>query len=146
MKRIELNREGYYDRWNPDHLNELHSLNQLVEGQDCILHEDSHMRLKVFGMEPYERIPFRVLQHKFTLVCLTGGTAITRSCKGAIDLLIFERGETVTRSIESAAMVNDLQNIGEDQMIVALIEYLRPVTYGEWVDGALISTPSTPAK
>lgn len=145
MKRIELNREGNFERWHPDHLNELKTLNQVSEEQDCILLEDLHTRLRLFGMEPYERIPFRILPHSFTLFCLTGGTAITRSCKGTIDLMIFEPGESVTQPIERSAMINDLQNMGEEPMVLAILEHLKPISYGDWVDWARITsrTPRT---
>lgn len=146
MKLIELNREGIFERWNPDHLNELNTLNQAREDRDCVLHEDPDIRLSIFGLEPYERIPFRVLQHNFSMVFLTGGTAISRSYRGSIDLLLFEQGETVIQPIKSSAMINDLQNIGEEQMIVAIIEYLSPITYKEWVDGIGITTRSPRSK
>lgn len=125
MKCVELNREGNFDRWDQNWLAELEQIYSRDQDDNFLIYQNDSIKLSVIGLDSYERVPFRVIKNDFNLVCLTGGLAISRCSNGRISLLNFDKGEKITCTLKDSVMVNDFQNIGEDPMIIALLEYKR---------------------
>lgn len=122
MKCVELNKEGHFDFWDLDKLEELMNLKTSNGGNDCIIFQNKVLKLSIIALEPYERIPFKIIENDFNLICLTGGSAISRFSSGKISLMIFTKGENVYHELIEPVMINDLQNIGEDLLVMAIIE------------------------
>ena len=123
MKCIELNKRGDFERWDPALLAELRNLEAGDSNNEEIIFQRDGLKVSVFGLESYERCPFRVLTNDFNLICLTGGVALSRSFNGQISLLIVEKGENVPFHVNNSKMINDLQNIGESPLAFGLIEF-----------------------
>ena len=123
MKCIELNRKGDYDCWSGTDLAELHRLQTCEDFYEYSLYRGKDVKMGLIILEPYERTPFRMLKNNFKLVALSGGEAVTRFSNGGISLMLFERGECVSLCVYGRTMINDLQNIGVDVLVMALIEY-----------------------
>ncbi|MBC2840404.1 hypothetical protein [Robiginitalea sp. SC105] len=128
MKCVELNREGDFERWEQTRLDDLSGLDADADPLDPVIYEAEGVKLSVFGLEPYERKPFRIIKKSFKLFCLSGGLALTRSSNGSISLLVFDRGDSVDQQLqEYTEVIRDFQNIGADPMIMGFLEYSDPV-------------------
>ena len=79
-------------------------------------------------LDAYERMPFRAFRNSFHMVCLTGGNVLTRFSHGGISLVIFEQGERIYQNLEKNTMVNDLQNLGEELLVMCIVEQMVPIT------------------
>lgn len=131
MRCIELNREGNFDRWDHSKLMELRAIKNNVDaGNKYTIYQNENMRLSVFVLESYQRLPFTIVENDFSLISLTGGLAITRFSHGGISLLMFRKGEYVNHVLNNTRMVNDFQNIGEGVMIMAVMEYRQKGIHG----------------
>lgn len=132
VKCVELNRKGNFDRWDPEKLEELKTLDANRSSLNYDLFQDEHVKLSIIILDAYERAPFRVLHHSFDLICLTGGAAITRFSHGGISLVMFEKGEHIHQDIYGKTMVNDLQNVSNGLFILGIIEYKEQLSSLDW--------------
>lgn len=139
MKHVELNQKGNFDLWDQNKLVELLSLKtNEAQNKDSLIFQNERIRLSVLIMEPYERIPFRMFKTDFNLVCLSGGTLISRYGNGGILLKLFDKGEEEKHTVDKKPMINDFQNVGENLLVLAVVEHLCsrefmevPYYYGE---------------
>lgn len=124
MKHAELNKVGDFDCWNQNRLVELLCLksNEMID-DDYLIYQGEGIKLSVFIMAPKERIPFRKFKNDFNLICLSGGSVLSRSSNGGINLLVFEEGEYVTYNPLNSTMISDFQNVGEEILVMAFLEY-----------------------
>ncbi|THV59349.1 hypothetical protein EZV76_11025 [Flagellimonas alvinocaridis] len=125
MKCVKLNSDGNFDYWSQSMLSELDCIHIDESFKAYNIFQNDHIKLGIIILEPRERIPFKVLKNNFKLVCLSGGSIISRSSLGGVSLLMFEKGEYASYSVTKSYMVNDLQNISEHLMVMALVEYKR---------------------
>lgn len=126
MKYAELNQKGNFDPWDQKRLVELLTLKAGESSdEDYLIYQNERMKLSIFVMEPYERIPFRVFKNDFNLVCLTGGVLVSRYSHGGISLVLFEKGESVKYQVKNTSMIHDFQNVGENLLVLASVEYVH---------------------
>lgn len=125
MKCVELNRKGNFDNWDLSILSELDKISNDRYFNEYSIFENEYLKCDVILLEPYERMPFKVLKNDFKLICLSGGLALSRFSNGRISLLMFEKGEYYAHNLGIKPMVNDLQNIGDCPLVMTLIEEVR---------------------
>lgn len=124
MKYVELNQRGNFEHWDQNKLVELLSLNGgKTLDEDYLIYQNERIKLSVYIMEPYERIPFREFKNDFNLVCMTGGALISRYSHGGISLVVFDKGERVNQKTNQTSMITDFQNVGESLLVLAVVEY-----------------------
>jgi hypothetical protein len=123
MKYVELSRKENFDSWNTMDLAELHQLQTCEDFNEYRIYQSKNVKIGLIILESYERTPFRLMKNSFKLVSLSGGEAITRFSDGRISLMMFEKGECVSQNVVVPPMINDLQNIGDNLLVMALIEY-----------------------
>ncbi len=123
MKCVELIKKGQFELSKKTRLTELRQLQTCEDFSEYCLYQTKNVKMGLILLEPYERTPFRLIKNNFKLICLSGGDAITRFSHGGISLLMFERGEYVSYNVHKKTMINDLQNIGNNLLVMALIEY-----------------------
>ncbi|WP_228238320.1 hypothetical protein [Allomuricauda sp. M10] len=123
MKCIELNSVGDFDRWDQAKLDELRNLGKNQSGPDNVIYQNQSYKLSFFGLEPYERLPFRIMRNSFDLICLSGGLAISSFSNGGISLIMYDKGEHVHHTLGTKEYIHDVQNIGRKPLVMAIIEY-----------------------
>lgn len=123
MKCVELIKKGQFDIWDKSKLAELHELQTCEDFSEYGLYQTEDVKMGLILLEPYERTPFRMIKNRFKLVSLSGGEAITRFSHGGISLLMFEKGECISHGVQRKTMIHDLQNIGKNLLVMALLEY-----------------------
>lgn len=123
MKCVALGSKGNFETWNRTDLAKLHQSQTCEDFNEYGIYQSNGIKMGLIILEPYERTPFRLIKHHFKLVSLSGGEAITRFSDGNISLLLFEKGGFVSHNESNKVMINDLQNIGNNLLVMALIEY-----------------------
>lgn len=137
MKYVELNKKGDFERWDAAWLAELNNQAGLEDLSDYLLFQNDHVRLSAIGLEAYERVPFKKITHNHNIVCLTGGLVISRCSDGTINLLNFGKGEKVSHSPREPGISHDFQNIGEELLVLVLIEFLPSFSLDQYPYGML---------
>ena len=123
MKCIAINREGHFDNWESPMLEEVSNFRNTGNDNPYMIYQNHRIRLNVTILEPYERVPFRIILNDFSLICLSGGLAISRFSHGGISLMQFKKGEHYDHTLKQSCLIHDLQNVGEQLLVLAMIEY-----------------------
>ena len=126
MKCVELNPKGNFDCWDQGKILELREKGIIIPIDEHVLYEDYSKKLWNITLRPYERLPFQRFKNNYSITCLTEGLAITRFSDGAISLLKFKKGDTSYYEVNDSEMVNDLENIGEELLRIAVLEH-KPI-------------------
>lgn len=137
MKYVELNKKGDFDRWDASWLAELDNQAALQDMSGYLLYQNDSIRLSAIGLEAYERVPFKKITHNHDIVCPTGGLVISRCSDGSIYLLNFDKGEKVSHVPRDPGISHDFQNIGEELLVLLLIEFMPAYTLDQYPYGLL---------
>ncbi|SNZ00111.1 hypothetical protein [Flagellimonas pacifica] len=123
MQCVELNPVGNFDPWEQDKIDELlhQEITQSLGGK--LIFENESVKLWDLYLDPGERIPFRHLNTNYSWVCTTGGLALTRHGNGKINMIKLDPGDTEYCELKGKNLTNDLENIGEDPIIINILEY-----------------------
>lgn len=129
MHLIELNPSGNFDPWDLHKIEELQKVQSPKALKKLVLYENSTMRLWNVCLEPKERLPFYKRKQFYSWTCLTDGIVILRNGNGQIDMIKFDKGETKYWDLGEQGTVSDLENIGENAIVLHIIEYMSEVNY-----------------
>ena len=90
--------------------------------------ENEVIKLWDLRLLPGERLNFRRHNTNYGWVCTTGGLVITRYGNGKIDMVKLNPGDTEYFENRGKNYVNDLENIGEDTLVINILEYKESKT------------------
>lgn len=123
MQFVELNPMGNFDPWEQEKIDEL--LHQEIKESlsNRLVFEDETIKLWDLRLLPGERLNFRRHNTNYGWVCTTGGLLITRYGNGKIDMIKLNPGDTEYFENIGKNYVNDLENIGEDLVVINILEY-----------------------
>ncbi|MDF0705848.1 hypothetical protein [Flagellimonas okinawensis] len=123
MQCVELNPTGNFDPWEQERIDEL--LHQEIKNSlsDRLVFENDGIKLWDLRLLPGERLSFRRHNVNYGWVCTTGGLLITRYGNGKIDMIKLNQGDTEYFENKGKNYVNDLENIGEDTVVINILEY-----------------------
>jgi len=128
MQFVELNPVGNFDPWEQEKIDEL--LHQEIKGSlsNRLVFENEVIKLWDLRLLPGERLNFRRQNTNYGWVCTTGGLVITRYGNGKIDMVKLNPGDTEYFENRGKNYVNDLENIGEDTLVINILEYKESKT------------------
>ena len=128
MQFVELNPVGNFDPWEQEKIDEL--LHQEIKGSlsNRLVFENEVIKLWDLKLLPGERLNFRRHNTNYGWVCTTGGLVITRYGNGKIDMVKLNPGDTEYFENRGKNYVNDLENIGEDTLVINILEYKESKT------------------
>jgi len=123
MQFVELNPVGNFDTWEQEKIEEL--LHQDIEQSlsNRLVFENEVIKLWDLMLLPGQRLNFRRHNTNYVWVCTTGGLVITRYGNGKIDMIKLDRGDTEYFENRGKNHINDLENIGEDTVLINILEY-----------------------
>lgn len=123
MQFVELNPVGNFDPWEQEKIDEL--LHQEIKGSlsNRLVFENEVIKLWDLKLLPGERLNFRRHNTNYGWVCTTGGLVISRYGNGKIDMIKLNPGDTEYFENRGKNYVNDLENIGEDNLVINILEY-----------------------
>lgn len=123
MQFVELNPMGNFDPWEQEKIDEL--LHQEIKDSlsNRLVFEDESIKLWDLRLLPGERLKFRRHNTNYGWVCTTGGLLITRYGNGKIDMVKLDQGDTEYFQNRNKNYINDLENIGEDMLVINILEY-----------------------
>ena len=123
MQFVELNPVGNFDPWEQEKIDEL--LHQEIKESlsNRLVFENEVIKLWDLKLLPGERLNFRRHNTNYGWVCTTGGLVITRYGNGKIDMIKLNPGDTEYFENRGKNYVNDLENIGEDTLVINILEY-----------------------
>lgn len=123
MQFVELNPVGNFDPWEQEKIDEL--LHQQIKESlsNRLIFEDESIKLWDLRLLPGERLNFRRHNTNYGWVCTTGGLLITRYGNGKIDMIKLNPGDTEYFENRGKNYVNDLENIGEELVVINILEY-----------------------
>nr|WP_297788526.1 hypothetical protein [uncultured Allomuricauda sp.] len=123
MQFVELNPVGNFDPWEQEKIDEL--LHQEIKESlsNRLVFENEVIKLWDLRLLPGERLNFRRHNTNYGWVCTTGGLVITRYGNGKIDMVKLNQGDTEYFENRGKNYVNDLENIGEDTLVINILEY-----------------------
>tara|TARA_E500000318_G_scaffold100033_1_gene102453 strand:+ start:3350 stop:3760 length:411 start_codon:yes stop_codon:yes gene_type:complete len=123
MQFVELNPVGNFDPWEQEKIDEL--LHQEIKGSlsNRLVFENEVIKLWDLKLLPGERLNFRRHNTNYGWVCTTGGLVISRYGNGKIDMIKLNPGDTEYFENRGKNYVNDLENIGEDTLVINILEY-----------------------
>ena len=123
MQFVELNPTGNFDPWEQEKIDEL--LHQEIKESlsNRLVFEDESIKLWDLRLLPGERLNFRRHNTNYGWVCTTGGLLITRYGNGKIDMVKLNQGDTEYFENRGKDYINDLENIGEDMVVINILEY-----------------------
>lgn len=128
MQLIELNPAGNFDPWDPVKLDELQNVRCVKKLGQHLFFENETMRLWEICLKPKERLAFHKRSQFYSWTCHTDGLLISRYENGQINMLKFKKGETKYWDFGESGIVADLENIGEDTLVLHVIEYVYEAT------------------
>ena len=114
---------GNFDPWEQEKIDEL--LHQEIKESlsNRLVFEDDSIKLWDLRLLPGERLNFRRHNTNYGWVCTTGGLLITRYGNGKIDMVKLNQGDTEYFENRGKDYINDLENIGEDMVVINILEY-----------------------
>ncbi|MCK0159707.1 hypothetical protein [Allomuricauda sp. F6463D] len=123
MQFVELNPTGNFDTWEQEKIDEL--LHQEIKESlsNRLVFENENIKLWDLYLLAGERLNFRKHSTNYGWVCTTGGLAITHYGNGKIDMIKLNPGDTEYFENRGKNYVNDLENIGEDTIVINIMEY-----------------------
>lgn len=125
MKIVQLNPSGNFDSWDPKKLSELKNKNfaESFTG-GTLLFENDFIRLWELTIPSGKRLPFSIKNNSYMWSCPSGGTTITHTADGSIQLYSIDKGETQFFNFKDKHHISDVENIGENKIIIHIIEQL----------------------
>ncbi|SDQ72198.1 hypothetical protein [Flagellimonas zhangzhouensis] len=123
MQCVELNPVGNFDPWEQEKIDELMHQEISESLSDNLVFENEFVKLWDIHLLPGQRIPFRKQNRNYGWVCTTGGLVLTRYGNGKIDMVKLNPGDTQYFEYKGKNYVNDLENIGEDTIVINILEY-----------------------
>ena len=123
MQCVELNPAGNFDPWEQEMIDELLHQEITQSLSNRLVFENESVKLWELCLTPGERIPFRKHNTNYGWVCTTGGLLLTRYGNGKIDMIKLDSGDTEYFENRGKNYINDLENIGEDAVIINILEY-----------------------
>ncbi|MEQ5792414.1 hypothetical protein J4E06_15205 [Muricauda sp. NFXS6] len=123
MQCVELNPIGNFDTWEQEKIDEL--LHQEIQESlsNRLVFENEGVKLWDLMLLPGQRLNFRRHNTNYGWVCTTGGLVITRYGNGKIDMIKLNPGDTEYFENKGKNYINDLENIGEDTLVINILEY-----------------------
>ncbi|WP_421812023.1 hypothetical protein [Flagellimonas sp.] len=123
MQCVELNPIGNFDTWEQEKIDEL--LHQEIQESlsNRLVFENKGVKLWDLMLLPGQRLNFRRHNTNYGWVCTTGGLVITRYGNGKIDMIKLNPGDTEYFENRGKNYINDLENIGEDTLVINILEY-----------------------
>lgn len=122
MDHTEVNEKGNFDTWESEKIRELKKGNFDSPAGKCLF-ENHSLRLLEIKIQPYERLEFTKYHNNYSLTCLSGGLAISRSASGKINLLRFNKDDIIHLQWAEKEVIIDFQNIGEDLLHFVIVEH-----------------------
>jgi len=123
MQFVELNPVGNFDPWEQEKIDELLHQDIKESLSNRLVFENEAIKLWDLRLLPGERLNFRRHNTNYGWVCTTGGLVITRYGNGKIDMVKLNAGDTEYFENSGKSYVNDLENIGEDTLVINILEY-----------------------
>lgn len=117
----EINEEGNFDTWDKAKLKEAKDGNY-SDAVGEILFENERIKLWEIILAPTERLPFRRHRNNYSCTCFTEGVGLLRNVNGKISLLRFERGDHYYVECKNEEIIQDLENVGENTIKIAVVE------------------------
>ncbi|MDO6518836.1 hypothetical protein [Zobellia uliginosa] len=124
MVLTELNPKGNFDSWDKKKLNEIKQ-NTFSTKIGDILFENDELILSEIILKPGERTPFRKHCNDYSCTCFTDGLLVSRNVNGQIGLLRFDEGDQFYWTCSTKETIHDLENIGENTVIIKVLEIKR---------------------
>ena len=120
---MELNPVGNFDPWEQERIDELlhHEIKESLSNR--LVFENEAMKLWDLRLFPGERLSFRRHNTNYGWICTTGGLVITRYGNGKIDMVKLNQGDTEYFENRGKNHINDLENIGEEIVVINILEY-----------------------
>ena len=123
MQFVELNPAGNFDPWEQEKIDELLHQDIKESLSNRLVFENEVVKLWDLRLFPRERLSFRRHNTNYGWVCTTGGLVITRYGNGKIDMVKLNQGDTEYFENRGKNYINDLENIGEDIVVINILEY-----------------------
>ncbi len=123
MQFVELNPVGNFDSWEQEKIDEL--LHQEIKDSlgNRLVFENESIKLWDLHLDAGERLDFRRHNSNYGWVCTTGGLVITRYGNGKIGMIKLNPGDAEYFENRRKNYVNDLENIGEETIVINILEY-----------------------
>ncbi|CAM4254269.1 hypothetical protein [Zobellia nedashkovskayae] len=121
MVITELNPKGQFENWDKKKLKEIKE-KKFDNKIGNILFENNDLILSEIALKPKERLPFRLHQRDCSCTSFTDGLLISRNINGQIALLRIEKAKCFYWTSNNGEMINDLENIGENTVIIKILE------------------------
>ncbi|TFG77976.1 MAG: hypothetical protein E4H26_02870 [Flavobacteriales bacterium] len=131
MECAQINPTGNFENWSPSRLRELQTGAPSTSLGQKLLLENHYVRIWEVILFPNERLPFRKIQSDYSLVAHTDGLLLSRCGCRAMHLRRFKKGATEVISHECTDSLEDMENIGDETLILNIIEFrtLNRFTY-----------------
>ncbi len=123
MQFVKLNPAGNFDPWEQEKIDELLHQDIKESLSNRLVFENEVVKLWDLRLFPRERLSFRRHNTNYGWVCTTGGLVITRYGNGKIDMVKLNQGDTEYFENRGKNYINDLENIGEDIVVINILEY-----------------------
>lgn len=126
MKILELCPSGSFDSWAPVKLREFREA-QIYDSfaGGTLLFENDLLKLWEIQLYPGERLPFSRKNTNYLWTCVSGGQTVSYCHDGSINFYVFEKGESRFFNFRDKGHVSDVQNTGENTILIHIIEYKR---------------------
>ena len=132
MKILELCPSGSFDSWAPVKLREYKEarIYESFEGGN-LLFENDHIKVWEIILSPGDRLPFSRKNSNYLWTCVTGGQTVSYCHDGSINFYVFEKGESRFFNFRDSGYVSDVQNTGENTIVIHIIDYKHDYTEHE---------------
>lgn len=130
MTITELNPKGNFDSWDNSKLKEIQKGN-FSDAIGVPLYENDEIILWEIVLEPFERLPFRRHNNNFSCTCFTDILALVRNVNGLISLVKMNKGDNYYADCTKKERIQDLENIGENTIKIAVVEEKVKITVKE---------------
>lgn len=117
----EINAPGNFESWDALKLKEARAGNYSTD-VGKILFENDKIVLWEIVLAPSERLPFRRHKNSYSCTCFTDGLVLLRNINGKISLLRMTRGGHYYVECKDEEIVQDLENVGENTIKIAVVE------------------------
>lgn len=139
MKSVELNQEGNFSSWPSYLLEELKNGRISPSLGNELVFENKNMKIWNVLLLPGERLPFRYVNCNFNFVSMTNSMVITRESNGRIGLHHLEEGDSMFLPFENRKTIFDLENAGEEIVILHVSEFKQAILDNDTAVNALIN-------
>ena len=121
MTITELNPKGNFDSWNAAKLKEVQK-GKFSDAVGEALFENDEIILWEIALKPSERLPFRRHRNNYGCTCFTDVLILLRNVNGKVTLMRMNKGEHYYVECNEKEIIQDLENIGEHSIKIAVVE------------------------